>query len=48
MIVWRRWIIAAVGEPVGRKAYWSANDRLGGGARKHGYSMGSTLHPTKI
>ena len=36
-MVWRRWIIAAVGEPVGRKAYWSANDRLGGGARKHGY-----------
>ena len=22
--------------PVGRKAYWSVNDRLGGGAKKHG------------
>jgi len=29
--------MAAFGEPVGRKAYWSVNDRLGSGARKHGY-----------
>ena len=30
-------IIAATGEPVGRKANWSVKERLGGGVRKAGY-----------
>ena len=29
--------MAAVVEPEGRKAYWSENERLGGGFRKAGY-----------
>ena len=36
-MVWRREIIAAVGEPVGRKANWSENDKSGGGVRSAGY-----------
>ena len=36
-MVWRREIIAAVGEPVGRKANWSENVRSGGGVRRAGY-----------
>ena len=34
--VLRRQIIAAVGDPVGRKANWSVNDRFGTGERKAG------------
>ena len=36
-MVWRRKIIAAVGEPVGWKANWSEKDRLGGGVSNAGY-----------
>jgi len=32
-----RQVIAAVGDPVGRKENWSVNDRFGGGERKAGY-----------
>lgn len=28
---------AAVGEPLGRNAYWSVNDKVGGGDRNVGY-----------
>ena len=42
-IVLRRWIMAAVGDPVGQKAYWSVYDRLGGGARKHDRGTGLQL-----
>ena len=35
--VWKRWMSAAVVKPVGRKAYWSSIDRVGGAVINAGY-----------
>ena len=42
VMVLRRKMIAAHGEPVGRKANWSEKDRVGGGDRKVGYRNSRT------